>query len=135
MDLRESVHQIHQCKDVFGKRFYEYFLGKYPDAGKYFSNVNMARQAIVFTMQLTVIEAHHTNGTPTAEQYLRVLGTIHQERGIPLDLYHGFRECLVDQLKEFHGEQWDDDLARQWVQAIDGAVEKMAEGYARRYHV
>ena len=33
MDLRESVHQIHQCKDVFGKRFYEYFLGKYPDAG------------------------------------------------------------------------------------------------------
>ena len=135
MDLRESIHRIHQCERVFGKRFYEHFFSVHPAARRYFRDTNMERQAVVFTMQLMVIEAFYENGTPTAEQYLQVLGTTHQERGVPVELYGGFRDCLLEMLKEFHGEDWDERLESEWTEALELAIGKMAEGYERRFHV
>ncbi len=135
MDLRESIHRIHAGEDVFGKRFYDHFFRVHPDARRYFRDTNMQRQAVVFTMQLMVIEAFQHNGTPTAEQYLQVLGTTHQERGVPLELYDGFRDCLLEVLAEFHGKDWDPVLESEWRQAMDRAIDKMAEGYVRRFHV
>jgi hypothetical protein len=39
--------------------------------------------------------------------------------------------AVVGALSRFHGKVWNDELARQWNDAIDLASNKMLESYAR----
>ena len=86
-------------------------------------------------MTLMVIERYHSRGYPAVAMYLNYLGTKHHERGIEPDLYPKFRESLLASLEQFHGPDWDLDLARQWAEAIDRAILAMLEGYTRKFHV
>jgi hemoglobin-like flavoprotein len=95
----------------------------------------MSYQAALLTMALLVIERHHTASYPATETYLRYLGTKHQTRGVPKQLFPHFRDALLATLERFHGDYWDAGLAGQWKQAIDGATKTMLKGYNEHFTV
>jgi hemoglobin-like flavoprotein len=135
MNLRDSVQRIHNSHDIFGERFYERFFERQPEAKKFFREIHLPRQAVILTMQLSVIQAYYNGNSRAAAQYLLVLGSRHQALGVPRELYPEFCEALLETMEEFLGNDWTEELAREWRAAIDAASEKMFEGYGQHYSV
>jgi hemoglobin-like flavoprotein len=135
MEISESLEQILDATDLFGESFYELFLSTYPEVQEYFEGVNMSRQAVMLTMALTIVEQHATSQYPATKKYLRHLGETHYERGIPEELYEQWRDAMLETLYQFHGDQWDLQLATQWREAIEGAIKVMFQGYQRSVKV
>ena len=135
MDINESVHRILEHRESLADLFYLVFLDRYPDVRQHFQGVNLEHQAVLLTMALLVIERHYTASYPATEMYLKYLGTKHCQRGIPPDLYPHFRDAMLATLERFHSKDWTESLAKQWTEAIEGAIEKMLEGYKQHYTV
>jgi hemoglobin-like flavoprotein len=135
MNLRDSVQRIHGSQDIFGDRFYQRFFELQPAARKFFREIHLPRQAVILTMQLSVIQAYYHGNSRAAGQYLQILGSRHRALGIPCELYPGFRDALLATLAESLGAEWTEELAGDWRAAIDAATEKMFEGYEHHYHV
>jgi len=133
MDISESVETILGHKETMCGLFYERFLESTPEARQYFADVNMDKQAAFLTIALAVIQDHYEHEYRATEHYLKVLGTRHRNWGIPRELYSSFRDCLLNTMASFHGEDWDDELKAQWHKAIDKAAETMLEGYEHTY--
>lgn len=129
MDIHQSLKAILESEPVFGERFYATFFTRCPKAKEHFSGIDMRRQALLLTMALTLIEQHATHGYPAVVQYLRHLGNRHKERDVPRDMYAEWRDCMLVALSEFHGDDWNATLSRQWSDAIDGVSEAMLGGY------
>jgi hemoglobin-like flavoprotein len=135
MDIQESLHQVLQHKDVFGRLFYDTFFDRCPEARRFFAHVNLGQQALLLTIALKVVEAHYTNDYPTTALYLQYLGHKHHTRQVPPELYPPFRDALLAALEQFHGGDWDATAARQWREAIERATERMLLGYQEPLHV
>jgi hemoglobin-like flavoprotein len=135
MDLHESLQRILASKQVLGDAFYEALFARHPEFRPYFEGVDLRRQAVVLTMELTVIDNYHRLRSPSARLYLRYLGTKHHDRGIPQELYGPFRETLLEVLQQVLGQGWTEELAREWKTAIDDASAVMFEGYSERFTV
>jgi hemoglobin-like flavoprotein len=86
-------------------------------------------------MALLAIERHYANSYAATEMYLKYLGTKHKKRDIPTGLYPLFADALLASLERFHGTDWDPELARQWGEAVDVAIETMLLGYEEHVHV
>ena len=130
MDIQESVEQILQRGEILADRFYAVFLDRHPEARAYFAGVDLKRQAVLLTMTLKLMEQHHVHGFPAIVSYLKYLGHRHRVHlKIPADLYPPFGVCLLEALREFHGEAWNPNLEDQWREAIEGAVAVMTEDY------
>jgi hemoglobin-like flavoprotein len=135
MHIQESVHRILGRQEALADLFYLVFLDDYPEVRQYFEGVDLQYQAVLLTMALLVIERHYTAAYPATKAYLKYLGTKHQTRGVPEELFPHFRDALLVTLEQFHGSDWDAGLARQWKEAIDGATETMLEGYRQHFSV
>ena len=133
MRIRESVEKIQDSKELVGHYFYETFFLRYPAAREYFRDVDMWHQGVLLTVQLGMVEQYYSRNSLGAEKYLQILGTRHQDKGIPRELYGPFREVLLEVLAEFLGDDWDATLDREWNEAMDGAIAKMMEGYETRF--
>lgn len=132
MDIQDSVHKVLAQQEVVADLFYVIFLDRHPDILPYFEDVDLKRQAVMLSMSLLLIAHHYQYGFPTTESYLQILGHRHQvRRGIPAGAYGPFRDCLLETLERFHGNDWDEALARQWSEAIDLASRAMLSGYDR----
>lgn len=129
MDVRTSVAEVLNREETVTKLFYERFLSRYPDVKQVFENVDLGRQALLLSMALPVIQLHYDHDYPTTRDYLEMLGYKHKERGVPEELYPDFRDCLLDTLEQFHGEDWTEDLEQQWSDAIEKASDAMLAGY------
>lgn len=129
MNISESVQHIMSRHDLVTDLFYIKFLDGYPDVRKYFEGIDLDQQAVVLKMALPVIEQYHRHGYPAAEQYLKVLGHRHEIRGVPPELYADWRDCLLDTLEQFHGQDWNDSLENEWTEAINLATDVMCQGY------
>lgn len=115
--------------------FYKRLFARHPDLQEHFRDTTIHHQAAILTMQLSVIEAFYAGRSDAAAMYLQLLGTKHKDRGIPAEAYPFFRDVLLESLEQFHGEDWSEDLGRQWRESIDLSVEKMLEGYKERFRV
>jgi len=129
MDIGDSLERIFDSSDLFGDSFYELFLTTYPDVQKYFEGVDMNRQSVMLTMALTIVEQYASSKYPATKKYLQHLGVVHHERGIPRELYEQWRDAMLETLFQFHGDDWNLQLATQWREAIEMAIEVMLEGY------
>jgi hemoglobin-like flavoprotein len=129
MDIHESLHQILAHKQNVVSLFYTIFLERHPEARAYFRGVDLQHQADLLRLALIMIERHFTHHEPAIEAYLKSLGGKHHLRGIPEGLFPEFRDALLTTLEQFHGDHWGRSLAEQWRQALDRALEAMAEGY------
>ena len=131
MSIDESLEMILKQKDVAADLFYVVFLDSFPEVLQYFTGVNLRRQAVLLTRALVEVKNYFTGDYAATGLYLQYLGTRHHERGIPQDLYPKFRVALLQTLERLHGNDWSQELADQWQQAIDKATEEMFKGYSQ----
>lgn len=129
LDIHQSIDEILDSEDIVGGTFYRVFFTRYPDVQHYFAGVNMARQAVVLTIALLLIEQYETYRYPAIAKYLRHLGIRHRQRQIPREMYGRFRDALLEALAEHHGPRWNQQVAEQWRAAIDRAIHVMLEAY------
>jgi hemoglobin-like flavoprotein len=129
VDISQSLDRILSAPDTLGDRFYEIFLTEYPEARQYFEGVDLQRQGVVLTMALALVAQYYSNSYPATAKYLRYLGSKHHDRQIPLPLYAKWADAMLQTLEQFHGDDWDDHLSRQWQEAITLSAQRMTEGY------
>jgi hemoglobin-like flavoprotein len=129
MDIAESIQQIHSREEIVTDLFYDIFLDRHPEVRRYFVGVNLGHQATVLRMMLLLIAQHFRQPTPAINQYLKVVGHRHGQRKIAAELYPPFRDCLLETLSRFHGNDWSPALQAQWHAAIDSASGVMLQGY------
>jgi len=132
MDIEKSLELILQSGDKFGSSFYDVFFERCPKAAEYFKDTDMHRQSLVLTMALQLLAQYYTNGFNSIEQYLQAMGTRHDDKDIPKEMYTDWRESMLTTLGNFHGDRWSDELAQQWHEAIERASEAMFRGYDNR---
>jgi hemoglobin-like flavoprotein len=135
MDIAESIQWLLSAETIFGKLFYNTLFERHPELEKFFHDVDINQQAVLLTMQLSVIGQCYPHTLPAVDAYLQILGTKHKRRGIPREAYQPFRDVLLETLGRSFGPVWDDNLAAQWRDALDVATEKMLEGYEKDFHV
>jgi hemoglobin-like flavoprotein len=135
MNIQESVERILQHKESLADLFYEVFLREYPEVRRHFDGVIFSHQSVLLTMALMVIERHQRGPYPATESYLKYLGTKHHDRGIPAEAYPLFAAALLATLEQFHGADWDAEVAGQWRAAINRAITTMLEGYRSHFNV
>ena len=129
MNIAESAQRILTGNDLISKLFYDKYLTRYPEIGWFFLETDMAHQAAMLRMALMMAEQYYRNRYKAMDDYLKVIGYRHKRRGVPTDLYADWRDCMLDTLKEFHGDDWSDALETEWAEAIDLAVSLMLKGY------
>jgi rhodanese-related sulfurtransferase len=64
MDISQSIHTILSRQDIVTDLFYLKFLDRYPDVRKYFTDVDMAQQAVLLKMALTVVAQYYVHRYP-----------------------------------------------------------------------
>jgi hemoglobin-like flavoprotein len=129
VDISQSLDRILNSQDVLGELFYDIFLHQYPEVQHFFEGVNLRRQAVLLTMALIIVEQYYSNPYPTTAEYLRYLGSKHHQLNIPKELYGKWADAMLTTLRQFHGKDWTEDLARQWREAIDRTTQQMFAGY------
>ncbi len=129
MDIHDSLQLILQAKDQLAGLFYERFLADYPEVRPFFEKVDFARQRVLLTTTLMIIERNYTEPTPAIEQYLQYLGTRHRAMEIPRSSYAKWIKSMMAAMRQFHGQQWSPELEQQWRSAIERARQLMLQGY------
>ena len=133
LTLQESLHKILESpKQELGAAFYERLFQRCPEARAFFVNVDLEVQANTLVNVLHIIVSHASHRYPATTAYLKFLGSRHQNRQIPLDLYTHFSDTLLDMLADFHGDQWSDDLRAKWSDALTITVAAMLPGYVSK---
>jgi hemoglobin-like flavoprotein len=135
MNIQESLQQILASKKIFGELFYDTFFTKCPEVKKFFKDVNIERQAVALTMALVIIEKQYSKPFVAGEEYLKYLGTKHHDWKIPKTLYADWADAMIDTLREFHVNDWNDALEQQWRDAIGQVTKLMFEGYEQHFTV
>jgi hemoglobin-like flavoprotein len=135
MDMHQSFERILASKQVIGDLFYEALFTRHPEIRPFFEGIDLRRQAVLLTMELSVIDAFHRFRNGPARLYLQYLGTKHHHRGIPLELYSPFRDTMLEVLQRFLEGDWTEELATEWKTAIDDASAVMFEGYSKHFTV
>jgi hemoglobin-like flavoprotein len=129
MNISESIRDILNRDEVVADLFYDIFLDRHPEVRPFFVGVDIRQQAIVLTMMLSVIEDFYRHSYPTTARYLRLLGQRHKARGIPKELYPIFTQCLLETLRQFHGQKWNAQLSNDWRSGIEKASNVLLNGY------
>jgi hemoglobin-like flavoprotein len=133
--IHESLESILSADRNFGEMFYANFFARVPEARSHFEGLDMERQSMVLTMALTSVVQYHSAGFSAVQKYLRLLGTRHYDREIPMDLYAAWSKAMLETLSRFHGDDWNDALALAWQHALDDAINVMFEGYQKRARI
>ena len=126
MKFSASVDKILSNEEPALDGFYDLLLLRYPEFREHFSGSDLKRQTAMLTMALVAVKQFPKLHAP-ARSYLHAIGTKHSRRGISPELYGKFVEVLVEKVAEFHGDDWNDDLSRQWTEALNHAVTVMQE--------
>ena len=129
MNLQQSLERILKRDSVMADLFYEIFLDRYPEVRKYFVGIDLKQQGLVLQMALLTVSVYAEHHYPSAEEYLKFLGHKHQLRNIPANLLPDFRDCLLETLERFHGNDWSPELRLEWRRALDEAIDAMRRGY------
>ncbi len=135
MNIHQSLQRILEGKDQLAAMFYDHFLTEYPEHRPLFARVNMARQQVLLTTTLMIVERFSSSPSPAVEQYLQYLGTKHHELDVPRSAYDQWTEAMLTTMQRFHGDDWSEDLGKQWRSAIENARDRMFQGYEERMTV
>jgi hemoglobin-like flavoprotein len=128
--LQESLHKILASRSpTIGDLFYPRLFAACPEAVAFFDDTEMQVQSHILTNGLQVVVAIGSYGYPAAESYLKIIGHRHFHRKIPADMYAPWGDCMLATLEEFHGAEWNGELAKQWQNAIQIATQAMLKGY------
>lgn len=128
MKISESADELiaNGANDL---RFYETFLGNYPEFTEFFRGSDMKRQSNLLISAMVMIESHFARQNEGFSAYLKHLGTDHEKRGIAPSHYAQWTEAMLTALEVFHGSDWSEELKQAWDAAIENAVADILSGY------
>ena len=129
MNISDSVNLILREKELLGGKFYDVFFSEFPEIKIFFDGVDMERQAAVLTTSLVLVETIYSKDGAALKPYLKHLGKQHQERDISAEDYDKWLHAMMKTLESYHGEDWNEPLAKQWSAALEQAVRLMISGY------
>ena len=129
MDIEQSAAVIFESRNLLADGFYEDFLHEFPAMRKYFKQTDFKRQGVMLTLAISVIERYYTKRTHVCHAYLRELGKSHKDRQIPVSEFGHWINAMFGSLKKFHGDDWSESLATQWLEALNLAVSIMISAY------
>ncbi len=133
MTISSTVDALLGSKDRVVERFYDGLLTEYPELQRYFEHRDLRIQASMVTMALVHVEGYYSHRFPATRHYLQVLGHRHYHLGVrPEDLVK-FRDAMLSALADFLGNAWTEQLASDWKEALDLAIEVMLEGYQQDF--
>ena len=135
MDIHASLDKILASKTTFAESFYRRLEQEHPDVFAHFQGVDMRYQLNLLTMALIVIEKEYRSPNDAIKSDLRVLGTKHSRKQISREEFTRWTESMLNALAEHHGADWDDELCKDWHDAITIAIDQMLVGYDEHYHV
>jgi hemoglobin-like flavoprotein len=128
--IEESLHEIlRHGKAELGGVFYARLFESHPETQVFFRNVDLDVQANLLINALHIVVSHGCHRFPATESYLKILGNRHHQRQIPIDMYARFCDVLLNVLEDFHGDDWNPELAKQWRDAFDLTMEAMIAGH------
>ena len=135
MNIQESLDTILATNTKFADQFYMNFAADHPSAFEHFAGVEMGHQVHLLTTGLILIVKEYANPNEAVKYYLRLLGTRHSRKGIERASYALWADSMLKTLSEFHDADWNEDLAKEWRDAIDIAIDQMIIGYDDPQHV
>jgi hemoglobin-like flavoprotein len=129
LDIETSLHAVRDCGcERFAGRFYQLLFEGFPELKDFFAGTDMQGQAAMLTMAIQVVVQHYRKPRRSSEDYLKVLGNRHRERGVSDGDYQKFEHALLVTLTEFHGDDWHDRLEEEWCAALQQAFNVMVRG-------
>ena len=133
MDISASVQTLLSSKGSVIEHFYDRLFSQHPELSLHFENRDMRIQASMLIVALASVEAYYSQRFPATEHYLKVLGNRHFHEGVTIDDYPSFQTALLETLEEFFADDWQPELAHQWREALELAIETMLKGYQEAY--
>ncbi len=134
MNIHQSLDQILEANDSFAGAFYNRLDREQANVFRHFEGVNLKRQANLLTNALILIVKEYETPNEAVKYYLRVLGTKHLRLEIDEQAFEPWKDTLLGALQDFHGADWNAELAIQWTNAIEIAIAQMLIGYREPHH-
>ena len=92
MDIEESIKWLLRAETIFGKLFYDALFERHSELRRFFHDVDISHQAVLLTMQLSVIGQCYPHPPPAVDAYLHILGTKRLSGNDPL-FFSVFLQC------------------------------------------
>lgn len=128
MELQDSIRLILGQEDHgLARRFYDLLFERHPELRERFTETDMSRQRIMFTVALQTVTQQYLLPNKGLEAYMRYLGSLHRQRGIHAEDFPKFANVLLEALAEFHGDDWP-ELDDDWSAALGESVRLMGLG-------
>lgn len=136
MDISESVDRVlSDPSQEVASRFYANLFMHHPESAARFEQTDLKQQGIHLVMSLQVMSRHYRSPKLAMKNYLQVLGRKHCLIGVQPNDYQYFETALLTTLGAFHGPDWNAELASQWKEAFQQAIQLMLEGHADDFEV
>jgi len=123
--LKANFAHVAGNGELVAEYFYADLFGRNPQLRSMFPR-SMSRQYKVLLGALSHIVST-VDDAPELVPYLERLGRDHRGFGVAEDHYPEVGTSLVATLKHFSGDQWTEDLERDWTEAYGVVAKVMAE--------
>jgi hemoglobin-like flavoprotein len=127
--VRSSLHALAPHLSALVDGFYDRLFTRNPQLRAIFP-ADMARQKYHLAAALALI-GRNMDCLDVLEGPLMGLGAQHVRWGARPEHYPLVREALLDSLQEQAGPAWNDQLRRDWTEAINAIASTMLRGAAR----
>ncbi len=125
--IRKNFFKIAPKVDELTETFYATLFLRYPDVVPLFDGINMQQQrrmlanAIVFVVE-------NLDAMDIASGTLEEMGRRHVGYGAQAEHYPAVGECLIHAMATVSGDDWNDELQAQWVEAYGVISSIMIKG-------
>lgn len=127
--LRSSFDLVVEKEPELAARFYDTLFARYPQLEALFCNKDRTTQAKMLTEALSAV-MDHLEDAPWLAATLEQLGAKHVEYGVSAAMYPWVEECLLVTLQDIAGDDWSQQLADAWAEALEAVSAIMLEGAA-----
>ncbi|CAN5374159.1 hypothetical protein BH09MYX1_BH09MYX1_03610 [soil metagenome] len=126
--LRQSFELVVERSPNITRRFYEILFERYPKVRPLFGSTDrLAAQEKMLTGALVAV-LDHVDDAPWLRQTLLSLGAKHVSYGVRDEMYPWVGESLLATLAEVGGDDWTEEVATAWADAIGAIAGLMLEG-------
>jgi hemoglobin-like flavoprotein len=115
--LLASLERLSGREPELVEQFYALFFQRHPEVTKLFGEHSLSEQEEMVRETLVSIVAYIEN-EPWLQTNLDAMGKSHAEYGVEDPMYDWMVECMLDALERILGEDWREDYARAWRNAL-----------------
>ena len=128
--LEESFALLAPDAEALVERFYEVLFERYPEVKPMFANTSPKKQQTKLLGALKLVVSNVRNPDVLADA-LTAMGERHQGYGVESEHYTAVATTLIDVMKEFAGDAWNQQIEQAWTHALNTIATVMTDAYAK----